>query len=90
METLDRADIDRVIGEIARVTPVWDFGRPQWLSDRADLWWDRSHYTRAVAAMMVNRMFGVETEAPRDFGILRGGPDHALNGLLRKRDPASP
>jgi hypothetical protein len=65
-------DNERIVDEIARVTPVWDFGRPAWLSDRPDLWVDFSHYSPAVAAMMMQRIFGGQTSAPADFGQPRG------------------
>jgi hypothetical protein len=65
-------DNERIVDEVARVTPVWDFGRPAWLSDRADLWLDFSHYSTAVATMMTQRIFGTATTAPADFGRLKG------------------
>jgi hypothetical protein len=58
--------------DIAGIVPVWDFGIPDWLSDRPDLWRDESHYTSDVGRMMIERIFGIEpTLAPRDFGTLR-------------------
>jgi hypothetical protein len=66
------ADNERIVDAIARVTPVWDFGRPAWLSDRPDLWLDFSHYSPMVAALMMQRVFGHPTSAPADFGRLRG------------------
>jgi len=65
-------DNERIVAEVARVTPVWDFDRPAWLSDRADLWLDSSHYSPAVAAMMTQRIFGAATSAPTEFGRLKG------------------
>jgi hypothetical protein len=62
---------ERIIDAVAGVTPVWDFDRPQWLSDRPDLWRDLSHYSPEVAAMMVDRVFGPTPSAPTDFGTLR-------------------
>jgi len=67
-------DNERTAALIANVVPVWDFDRPEWLSARPDLWLvggDRSHYTVAVGAMMLHRIFGGETDAPADFGHLR-------------------
>ena len=65
-------DNQRIVDAIARVTPVWDFDRPAWLSERADLWLDFSHYSPTVAALMMRRVFGHPTAAPADFGQLRG------------------
>jgi hypothetical protein len=65
-------DSERIVAEVARVAPVWDFGRPAWLSDRPDLWVDSSHYSTAVATMMTQRIFGAATAAPADFGRLKG------------------
>ena len=65
-------DNERIVDAIARVTPVWDFDRPAWLSERPDLWLDFSHYSPTVAALMMQRIFGHPTTAPADFGRLRG------------------
>jgi hypothetical protein len=65
-------DNERIVDAIARVTPVWDFDRPAWLSERPDLWLDFSHYSPAVAALMMQRIFGRPATAPADFGRLRG------------------
>jgi hypothetical protein len=65
-------DNERIVDEVAHIVPVWDFDRPAWLSDRPDLWRDFSHYSTAVADMMVQRIFGAATSAPADFGRLRG------------------
>jgi hypothetical protein len=64
-------DNERVVGAIARITPVWDFGRPAWLSDRRELWYNAFHYNRAVGNMMLQRIFGEDTAAPADFGQLK-------------------
>jgi hypothetical protein len=66
------SDADRIVDAVSRIVPVWDFGRPAWLSERGDLWLDNSHYSTAVADMMVRRVFGQETSAPEDFGRRRG------------------
>jgi hypothetical protein len=65
-------DNERIVEAVARIVPVWDFGRPAWLSDRPDLWLDFSHYSTAVATMMTRRIFGAATAAPADFGRLKG------------------
>jgi hypothetical protein len=76
------ADNARIVDQVARITPVWDFGRPAWLSDRPELWLDFSHYAPAVADTMLQRIFGAEPSGarpsgaapstPADFGRLRG------------------
>jgi len=65
-------DNERIVEAVARVVPVWDFGRPAWLSDRPDLWLDFSHYSTAVATMMTQRILGAATTAPAEFGRLKG------------------
>lgn len=39
----DPAELARVAERIARAVPLWDFGAPDWLSDRGDLWTDPFH-----------------------------------------------
>lgn len=66
------ADIELVVQKIAEIVPVWDFGSPQWLSDRGDLWADASHFKIAVAKMMLDRIFEGRTPAEDPaFGRLR-------------------
>ena len=71
-EHYDSGELDRIVEQIGRVTPVWDFGRPAWLADRPEYWQDPSHFTAAAAAMIIDRIFGVGTSAPDDFGHLVG------------------
>jgi hypothetical protein len=68
------AENERVVAMVARIFPVWDFGRPAWLSARPDLWYDSSHFKPAVADMMLKRIFEGEAAAPADFGTLRFAP----------------
>ena len=68
----DPADLARVAERIARVVPLWDFGTPDWLSDRGDLWSDPSHFKPEVGEMMLRRVFGGGSP-PAGFGTLRGG-----------------
>ncbi len=68
----DHYDLIEAAKQIATVVPVWDFDAPEWLSARADLWFDKSHFKPEVANMMLDRMFGGETSgAPQGFGVLR-------------------
>jgi hypothetical protein len=67
----DPAELARVTARISQVVPLWDFGMPDWLSDRGELWLDPSHFQPEVARMMLERMFG--SSGRPDFGSLRGG-----------------
>jgi hypothetical protein len=66
------AALERVADRIAEVVEFWDFGHPDWLSDRTDLWQDRIHFSGNVAAMMLDRIFGKPVAVPGEFGRLRG------------------
>jgi len=72
VDDVQAPDNERIVDEVARVTPVMDFGRPKWLSERPDLWLDLSHYAPKVATMMIERMLGAGTSASADFGQLKG------------------
>ncbi|MGH6771059.1 MAG: hypothetical protein ACRECO_18790 [Xanthobacteraceae bacterium] len=74
----DPEELDVVAQMIGEIVPVWAFGSPAWLSERADWWHDLSHYTGAVQAMMMARIFGLPT-ARADFGRLIG-----RNGAMRQ------
>jgi len=67
----DPAELARVTERIAGVVPLWDFGAPDWLSDRGDLWTDPSHFKPEVGGMMLARVFG-GGPAPAGFGTRRG------------------
>jgi hypothetical protein len=67
----DPAELARVTARISRVVPLWDFGMPDWLSDRGELWLDPSHFGPEVARMMLDRIF--RSSGPQGFGTLRGG-----------------
>ena len=60
------SDVAVIGGEIV---PVWDFGAPPRIANNIVYWDDPSHFTPAVAAMMLARMFG--PNPPEDFGVLR-------------------
>jgi hypothetical protein len=64
-------DNERVAAMIARIIPVWDFGRPAWLAQRPDLWDDVFHFKPAVADMMLKRVFGDDASVPAGFGLLK-------------------
>jgi len=67
----DPAELARVAERIARAVPLWDFGVPDWLSDRGDLWTDPSHFKPAVGDLMLDRVFSAGRSAPPGFGTLR-------------------
>ncbi len=68
----DPAELARITERIAGAVPLWDFGLPDWLSDRGDLWSDPSHFKPEVGDMMLGRVFGAGP-ARAGFGTLRGG-----------------
>ena len=70
---LDPDELERVTARIARVVPLWDFGTPDWLSERGDLWHDWSHFRTQVGDLMLARIFGGTPVPPPGFGTLRGG-----------------
>jgi hypothetical protein len=70
----DPRELARVVAALSRVVPVWDFGAPDWLSDRPDLWLDLSHFRPEVARMMLDRVYGPAPSAPAPFGTLRHDP----------------
>lgn len=64
-------DNERIVDLIATRVPVWDFGRPEWLSQRPDLWSDVFHFKRSVADMMLQDIFTGHATAPGTFGELK-------------------
>ena len=87
------ADNARIVDQIARVAPVWDFDRPAWLSDRPDLWLDFSHYSPAVRRDDAAANLRCPTTAPADFDRLQGADAARAGGFrpvaraLRNRSP---
>lgn len=68
----DRDDLAAVVSDLSRITPVWDFGAPAWLSDRHELWTDHSHFTTEVGRMMIDRIVtGALPEGNLPFGVRR-------------------
>jgi hypothetical protein len=63
------ADLRNVMARLSEIVPLWDFAAPQWLAADIAYWDDPSHFKPAVAAMMLERMFG--SNPAEDFGILR-------------------
>lgn len=76
----DPQNLTAVVTDVSRITPVWDFGWPAWLSARRDLWNDYSHFSKAVGGMMIERIFtGRLPEGGLPFGERRppAGPSVA-------------
>jgi hypothetical protein len=67
---LDGDELSSVVERIGSVVPVWDFSAPSPLAAQPDLWLDASHYSQAVGALMIDRMYLADTRA--DFGRLTG------------------
>jgi hypothetical protein len=78
---IDMQDRAAAVADVSRITPVWDFGAPPWLSDRGDLWADHSHFTAAVGRMMIERIFtGALPAGARPFGERRPAAGPAAGG----------
>lgn len=57
---------------VAEALPVWDFGHPDWLSDRPELWEDVSHFSAEVGRAMLGQLFGRPAPGwPYPFGRAR-------------------
>jgi hypothetical protein len=68
----DPAELTKVIDEVSRIVPVWDFTSSQWLADHPELWSDSRHFAPEVGRLMLARIFGDATvTVPDDFGRLR-------------------
>jgi hypothetical protein len=68
----DPNEITIAVEAISRITPVWDFDAPQWLTDRTDLWHDLGHFEPTVGHLMLDRIFdGRSPPGVPPFGELR-------------------
>ena len=65
----DPDDLRHVVRRLSEIVPIWDFGAPPRVAANIAYWDDPSHFNPAVAAMMLERMFG--PNPPEDFGVLR-------------------
>ncbi|MGZ5127572.1 MAG: hypothetical protein ACXWC1_32810, partial [Burkholderiales bacterium] len=72
--SLEGQDLAAAVTDVSRITPVWDFGAPPWLSDRPELWTDYSHFTREVGELMLNRIFTGALPDGLPFGELHKSP----------------
>jgi hypothetical protein len=70
--TYDAADLAQAVEDVSRIAPVWDFGSPQWLSKRTELWFDPSHFAPEVGHLMLDRIFLAKSPPMHEgFGVLR-------------------
>jgi hypothetical protein len=68
----DPAELAKVVDDVSRIVPVWDFTASQWLADHPELWSDGRHFTEEVGRLILARMFGdAAVTVPGDFGRLR-------------------
>jgi hypothetical protein len=65
----DPDDLRQIVRRLSDIVPIWDFSAPPRIANNIAYWDDPSHFTPAVAAMMLERMFG--PNPPADFGVLR-------------------
>jgi hypothetical protein len=69
---LDENDLIQVIDKVARLGPLWDFSSSRWLSDRSELWSDRTHFRLQVARMILERIFRIAPPEADVIGVPRG------------------
>jgi len=68
----DAQDLAAAVADVSRITPVWDFGAPPWLTERPELWADHSHFTPEAGRLMLDRIFtGALPFGGLPFGVLR-------------------
>jgi hypothetical protein len=78
---VDTKDLAVAVADVSRITPLWDFGGPAWLSDRHDLWADHSHFTAEVGRMMIERIAtGALPPGNLPFGVRRPMADPSAAG----------
>ncbi len=64
--------IDYAAARVAETLPVWDFGHPDWLSNRRELWEDMSHFSAEVGRAMLGQLLGQPAAGwPYPFGRTR-------------------
>jgi hypothetical protein len=72
----DPAELMKVVADVSRIVPVWDFTNSQWMADHQEYWYDSRHFRSELGVMMLARIFGEPAvEVPDDFGRLRA-PEH--------------
>jgi hypothetical protein len=63
--------LDAMVDRINSLTDVWDFKSPDWLARDSAYWLDVSHFSKAVAELMLRRMYADGAGVPADFGRFR-------------------
>jgi hypothetical protein len=72
----DPVELMKVVADVSRIVPVWDFTNSQWMADHQEYWYDSRHFRSELGVMMLARIFGEPAvEVPDDFGRLRA-PEH--------------
>jgi hypothetical protein len=66
----DPAELAKVVGDVSRIVPVWDFTTSRWMADHPEYWYDSRHFRPELGAMILARIFGDAGAAPGDFGRL--------------------
>jgi hypothetical protein len=68
----DPAELAKVVEDVSRIVPVWDFTASHWLAAHPELWSDSRHFNEEVGRLILARMFGdAAVTIPDDFGRLR-------------------
>jgi hypothetical protein len=70
----DPAELTKVVADISRIVPVWDFTNSQWMADHPEFWYDSRHFRPELGAMMLARIFGDDVAVPPGFGRLLTPP----------------
>jgi len=67
----DPGELAKVVGDVSRVVPVWDFTKSRWMADHPEYWYDSRHFRPELGAMILARIFGDAGAASAgDFGRL--------------------
>ncbi|HOD15370.1 MAG TPA: hypothetical protein PLA65_13985 [Spirochaetota bacterium] len=61
---------NRVRTELAALTDFWDFSRPSSITMDNFNYVDIIHYRKKIGSLLVEKMSGGDTKAPKDFGYL--------------------
>jgi len=63
-------ELAKVVDDVSRIVPVWDFTTSRWMADHPEYWHDSRHFRPELGAMILARIFGDAGAAPGDFGRL--------------------
>ena len=68
----DPAELAKVVEDVSRIVPVWDFTDSRWLAEHPELWSDSRHFTAEVGRLILARTLGdAAVSVPADFGRIR-------------------